>query len=113
MALETAKEIIQSLPQRMKPGSGAGVDILYHFKISGANGGEFTVTVKDGKCEVANGLTGEPKCTIETTDEIYAETELGKMNPQMAVMFGKIKVSNIGSLLKFVEMFVPLKEFIK
>ncbi len=111
MALETAKEIIQSLPQRMKPGAGVGIDILYHFKISGANGGNFTVTVKDGKCEVNEGLDGEPKCIIETTDEIYADTELGKMNAQMAVMFGKIKVSNIGSLLKFVEMFIPMKEF--
>ena len=110
MAYETAKEIIQSLPLRLKEGSGAGVDILYHFKISGANGGDFTVAVKDGKCEVASGLSGEPKCVIESTDENYADAEWGRINVQMAVMFGKIKVSNIGSMMKFVEMFIPVKD---
>ncbi len=110
MALETAKEIIQSLPQRMKPGTGIGVDILYHFKISGGNGGNFTVTVKDGKCEVKEGLEGEPKCIVESTDENYADAEWGRINVQMAVMFGKIKVSNIGSMMKFIEMFIPVKE---
>ena len=110
MALETAKEIIQSLPLRLKPGAGTGVDILYHFKISGNDGGNFTVTVNDSKCEVKEGLTGEPKCIVESTDVNYADAEWGRINVQMAVMFGKIKVSNIGSMMKFIEMFIPVKE---
>ncbi len=111
MSLETAKEIIQSLPQRMKPGTGAGVDILYHFNISGSNGGAFSVAVKDGVCTVSEGLIGDPKCVVESSDENYADAEWGRINVQMAVMFGKIKVSNIGSMLKFIEMFIPIKDF--
>jgi putative sterol carrier protein len=42
---------------------------------------------------------------IQTSDETYEEVEYGRTNAQMAVMFGKIKVSNIPSMLKFVEMF--------
>jgi putative sterol carrier protein len=42
---------------------------------------------------------------VKTTDQTYADTELGRTNAQMAVMMGKIKVSNIGSMMKFVEMF--------
>lgn len=101
----TAAELIQSLPQRMKPGTGLGLDLVYHFKISGENGGDFTVAVKDGVCSVSKGLQGEPKCIVETKDTVYEAVESGHTNPQLAVLFGKLRVSNIPSLLKFVEMF--------
>lgn len=110
MAYETAREIILSLPKRLKPGAGVGLDILYHIKISGESGGNFTVHVKDGSCKVTEELTGEPKCIIESNDINYADAEWGRINAQMAVMFGKIKVSNIGSMMKFVEMFIPIKD---
>ncbi len=112
MAYETAREIILSLPKRLKPGAGEGVDILYHLKISGSTGGDFTVLVKDGVCKVNEGLTGEPKCIVESNEVNYADAEWGRINAQMAVMFGKIKVSNIGSMMKFVEMFTPIKDLI-
>lgn len=102
---QTASEIIRSLPQRLKPGAGVGVDVTYHFEIDGPDGGQFTVRVNDGVCTVEDGLHGEPKCVVKTTDQTYADTELGRTNAQMAVMMGKIKVSNIGSMMKFVEMF--------
>jgi putative sterol carrier protein len=89
----------------MKSGVGQGVDIIYHFKISGEHGGNFTVRVKDGVCTSDDGLLDEPKCVIEAKDVDYEDVEYGRMNAQMAVLMGRIKVSNIGSMLKFVEMF--------
>jgi putative sterol carrier protein len=84
---------------------GAGISLVYHFKISGERGGKFTVKVDSGKCSVEPGLHGDPKCIVESTDRVYEEVELGQTNAQMAVLFGKLKVSNIPSMLKFVEMF--------
>ena len=101
----TARELIYTLPQRLKPNYGIGIDIIYHFQISGEGGGDFTVKVNDGICSVNDGLNGQPKCIISASANDYCDAELGKINAQMAVMFGKIKVSNIGSMLKFVEMF--------
>ena len=101
----TARELIYTLPQRLKPNYGIGIDIKYHFQIFGEGGGDFTVEVKNGICTVHEGLSGEPKCIISATANDYCDAELGKINAQMAVIFGKIKVSNIGSMLKFVEMF--------
>lgn len=101
----TAKEMIYSLPQRMKAGAGLGVDIVYHFQISGEGGGDFTVEVNNGICTVHDGLHGEPKCVISADAGDYTDVESGKTNPQMALMFGKVKVSNLGSMMKFIEMF--------
>src|SRR5690606_6449841 len=49
-APSTAKEIMLSLPERLKTDKATGVDTVFHFNISGPNGGEFTVTIKDNHC---------------------------------------------------------------
>ena len=101
----TAAELIRSLPSRLKPDAGKGIDIIYHFKISGEEGGEFTVRVNDGVASVEDGLHGDPKCIVEGKDKDYEDVMYGRTNAQMAVLMGKIKVSNVGSMLKFVDMF--------
>jgi putative sterol carrier protein len=100
-----ATELIKSLPSRLKAGAGEDVDIIYHFIISGEHGGNFTVRVKQGVVTVEDGLKDEPKCVVSAKDSDYEDVEYGRTNAQMAVLLGKIKVSNIGSILKFVEMF--------
>lgn len=100
-----ARELIYSLPERLKADSGKGISLIYHFRISGENGGDFTFELDNGKAAVKNGLIGDPKCVVEAKDTDYEDVEYGRTNAQMAVLFGKIKVSNIGSMLKFVEMF--------
>lgn len=101
----TAKEILMSLPNRLKADKAVGVDTLFHFNVSGPNGGEFTVVLKDGAVNVSEGLQGEPKCVVTTQDSVYEDVELGRTNPQMAVMMGKIKISNIGEMMKFAGLF--------
>lgn len=101
----TAREMIYSLNNRLKKDAGKDIDIIYHFQISGDGGGDFTVRVMNGECSVTEGLEGEAKCIISADAKDYTDAELGLINVQMAVMFGKIKVSNIGSMMKFVEMF--------
>lgn len=100
-----AAELIQSLPSRLKPGIDSTLDIVYHFNIRGSHGGQFTVRVKNGNCTVEAGLHDAPKCVVEANDSDYEDAEYERTNAQMAVLLGKIKVSNIGSMLKFVEMF--------
>ncbi|PCJ89793.1 MAG: hydrogenase expression protein HypA [Flavobacteriales bacterium] len=102
---ETAVDIIKSLPERLITEKCPDFEVIYHFNIEGERGGEFTVTVNSGNCTVSEGLNGEPKCIIKATDSDYEDVELGRSNAQMAVMMGKIKVSNIGSMMKFMEMF--------
>lgn len=100
-----AAELIQSFPSRLKQGVAEDLDFIYHFRISGEGGGEFTVIIKDATCTVQSGLIGEPKCVVEAKADDYEDVEYGRTNAQMAVLLGKVKVSNIGSMLKFVEMF--------
>ncbi|HNB39528.1 MAG TPA: SCP2 sterol-binding domain-containing protein [Chitinophagales bacterium] len=101
----TAKEIMLGLPSRFKAEEAAAESGLFHFQLTGDNGGDYTVTVKDGVCQVAEGLSGEPDCVISAEASDFEDAELGRVNKQMAVMMGKIKISNFGAMLKFLGMF--------
>ena len=102
----TAREIILSLEQRFNAEKvDEDLDIVFHFDISGADGGKFTVHLEDDECKVEEGLHGDPKCTVSCTDKVYADVELGRTNAQMAFMMGKIKISNIMAMMKFIDCF--------
>lgn len=101
----TARDIILSLAHRYKSTKKPDYQTTVHFKISGERGGEFTVTIQNGSCRVSEGLHGEPKCIVTTKDKIYEDIELGRTNPQMAVMMGKIHLSNLPEMMTFTSLF--------
>ncbi|MGE0637765.1 MAG: acyl-CoA dehydrogenase family protein [Bacteroidia bacterium] len=108
--MEKASEIIKSLPERFKADKAQGVNTRFHFEIEGETGGHFTAIVVDGVCTVEEGLNGEAKCVVRAKATDYEDVELGRTNPQMAVMMGKIKISNLGEMMGFVNYFKRLTE---
>jgi putative sterol carrier protein len=105
----TAAEIVKGLPSRFIEEEAIGFEARVHLKLSGEGGGDFTAVIKDGTCTVMDGLEGEPDCTVSTKAKTYVATELGDTNPTMAVMTGKIKVTNIPVLTQFINCFERLK----
>lgn len=97
--------IIFGLPERFRYEKAGGYATMVHFKISGAEGGEYTVAVTRGVCSVSSGLSGQPKCLVETSAKTYIDMETGKTNPQIAFMMGKVKISNIPEMMQFIGMF--------
>ena len=81
----------------------------FQFVLEGETGGEFTAIVADGVCTVQEGLHGEADCVISSLATDFEDAELGRVNRQMAVMMGKIKITNLGAMLKFIGMFSDLE----
>ena len=104
-AYESARDIILSLPVRFKSDRANGDSHIFNFDISGDGGGQFTVTVADKECRVDEGLAEEAECTVSCEAGIYADVELGKMAPEMAVMSGQLKISNLGAMMHFTKLF--------
>jgi len=46
-----------------------------------------------GDTNVVTEGDGEASCTITTTADVFAELQAGDLNPMMAVMGGKVKIS--------------------
>jgi len=105
----TAREIVLALPSRLKAEEAAGQSGNFQFKLEGETGGEFTATVADGVCTVQEGLHGEADCVISSLASDFEDAEEGRVNRQMAVMMGKIKISNLGAMLKFIGMFKDIE----
>ena len=103
---ETARDIVYSLPQRLKTDK-VDDDALhrFHLLLDGPTGGNFTVTLKDKNVTVVDGLVDTPTCEIKAKAKDYEDLEHGRGNPQMMFMMGKIKVSNLSEVLKFVTYF--------
>ena len=103
-----ARAIILALPSRLKKEKAANISGIYHFDISGPNGGKYSVMLDAGNCEILEGFHGEAKCLTEVEDTVYEGIELGKSNPQEALMTGKLKVSNIMEMMTFGGLFKKL-----
>ncbi|MCO5232931.1 MAG: acyl-CoA dehydrogenase family protein [Chitinophagales bacterium] len=102
---QTAAEIIESIPLRLKKDKAAGYSTLFHFDISGDTGGQYSVKIENSEATVNKGLEGKADCTVTADAQVYADVELGKTSPELAFMSGQIKVDNLGAMMQFVRYF--------
>ena len=102
---KTAKEIIMSIPLRIKKDKAENYSTVFQFDISGENGGQYTLTVVNGDAKIEEGLAGTPECIVTTDAKVYEDIELGRMDPTMAFMGGQIRVTNIGAMMQFAKFF--------
>lgn len=98
-----AKEILSSMSTKVKPEDLAGVDTVFQFDFG--TEGQHTLTIKDGAVDLADGLNGEAECVLTSKTEDFGKLISGDLNPMMAVMMGKIKLSNVGAMMKYAKIF--------
>ncbi len=100
----TPKEYFEiKVPENLKtkPDRVAGIDAIYEFQINGPAGGTWTLDLKAPGGQVKEGSSGNANCTVIIEDENFVKLIGGQLNPQMAFMTGKLKVTgNMGLALK-------------
>ncbi len=93
------------LPSKVSPQAIEGMETTFHFDIDGEEGGQITLQVKDGTCEASEGLVGDPKCVVKAKDQNLMKVLKGDLNPMMALLTGKLKITNQGEMLKYAKIF--------
>jgi len=74
--------------------------------LSGDDGGQWSVTIADGACNVITGAADNPKSTVRMDAGDYNDMITGKLNPMMAFMSGKVKVEgDLNTVMKFQSIF--------
>ncbi len=101
----SAKQILESIPGRFRAEKALDYCATFHFDIYGEETLQYTVVINNGTCNIQPGLHGQPDCAITTKASIYIDLETGKANPQMALMLGNVKVSNIAAMIQFSKCF--------
>lgn len=101
----TSRDFLYGLPSKVSPSAIEGLDTVFHFDLDGENGGQYTITVADQKVTVTDGLIGDPKCVVRTSGENFINLATGELNPMMAVLTGKVKITNQGEMLRYAKIF--------
>ena len=101
----TAAEFIQGLPAKATPEVLEGMETNFFFDLEGEGGGAYTVIAHDGALTVQEGQVGEAKCEVRAKADKFMDVIRGETNPMMAVMTGKLKITNTGELLKYAKVF--------
>jgi putative sterol carrier protein len=99
------KKFLLELPENLHPSVIEGHNTCFHFDLTGEGGGQYTITIIDGKCTTSEGLEGESKCKVTASVETLNGLLDKSINPMMAVFSGKLKISNQGEMLKYAKIF--------
>ena len=90
--MPTVKEVFEKMPGTFKPEAAKGVDSVFQYDITGEDGGQWSVIVKDQKCEIKEGMHPSPNVTLTMDSATFLAMQSKQLNGMQAYMSGKLKV---------------------
>jgi putative sterol carrier protein len=102
METNTPKEFFEkALPARFKPEKTVGINVITQLNVTGPEGGNWTVIVKDQKLQVTEGTHAAPTLTLKMNENDFMELVNGKLSAEKAFFTGKVHFKgDIGVALK-------------
>lgn len=102
---KTPKEFFEEvLPRRFKPDKALGIDVTVQVNITGPNGGDWVVTIKNQKLEAKEGTHSSPTLELDMAETDYMDLINGRMSGEKAFLTGKLRFKgDIGLALKLKE----------
>ncbi|HKR98335.1 MAG TPA: SCP2 sterol-binding domain-containing protein [Candidatus Dormibacteraeota bacterium] len=108
--MPTPAEIFAEIDQALQadPTRAQGVNGTYAFDLTGDDGGQYHVVLKDGKGEAGPGAPEDPNVTISMKSGDFVDLRLQKLDPTMAFMTGRLKVKgDMGLAMKLQSVLRP------
>lgn len=103
MAEKTARQLITEMPDLFRPERAGRANAVVQFRISGEEGGDWYVTIKDKTCTVTEGVAEAPTATVRMDAGDYVALYTGRLGSMKAFTTGKVKASGDLSLLQRME----------
>jgi putative sterol carrier protein len=102
---KTPEEFFEKvLPRRFKPDKALDIDVTVQINITGPNGGDWVVTIKNQKLDVKEGTHPSPTLELNMAETDYMDLVNGKMSGEKAFITGKLRFKgNIGLALRLKE----------
>ena len=90
-----------ALPQRFKPEKAVGIDVVTQINVTGVEGGNWVVTIKDQKLQVKEGTDQSATLTLKMNGNDFLDLVNGKLSAEKAFFTGKVQFKgNIAVALK-------------
>ena len=102
METQTPKDFFEkALPARFKPEKAAGIDVVAQINVTGLEGGNWTVSIKDQKLEVKEGTHPAPSLTLKMNENDFMDLVNKKISAEKAFFTGRVQFKgNIAVALK-------------
>jgi putative sterol carrier protein len=102
----TVKEFFQLLPDQLDSDAAEDLDAVYQFDLSGAQGGQYILTIREGACQIAEGRHADPHVVLSMAGEDCLKVLTGQLSGPAAAMSGRIKISgDIGLAMQLKALF--------
>jgi putative sterol carrier protein len=106
----TVKEFLQLLPGRLNSDAAEDLDAVYQFDLSGAEGGQYILTIRDGACQIAEGMHADPHVVLSMAGEDCIKILKGQLSGPAVAMSGRLKISgDIGLAMQLKALFPNIK----
>jgi len=93
MEVKTPREFFENVVMtRFNPDKARNIDATVQVELSGPNGGNWYVVIKDQKLEVKEGVHANPTLSVKMKDTDYVDMVNGKISGPRAYMTGKLKL---------------------
>ena len=102
METNTPKDFFEkALPARFKPEKSAGIDVVAQINVTGPEGGNWTVAVKDQKVQIMEGTHPSPSLTLKMNEKDFMDLVNGRLSAEKAFFTGRVQFKgNISVALK-------------
>ncbi len=87
------EQLVRNHEKAFIPEAAEGVNAVIQYHLTGEEGGDWIVTIQDGKCTVAPGNAENPKMTLTADAKDFKDVLLGKANGMQYFMQGKLKLA--------------------
>ena len=102
MESKTPKDFFEkTLPLRFKPEKASGINVVAQLDVTGPEGGNWIVIIKDEKLHVDKGTHPTPNLTLKMNENDFMDIVNGKLSAEKAFFTGRIQLKgNISTALK-------------
>ncbi len=100
----TCYQMTKSLPHRFKSSLSAGLIAVFQLNITGSEGFDGYLSIKNTECEYFNGVYKNPDLTIIADSQVWTDVLTHKFTAQKAFMIGRLKVRGNFVLLSRIDL---------
>ncbi len=111
MTASKIKEFFKHLPGKFDAEAADDLEAVYQFDLSGSQGGQYVLTIREGACQVKEGRHADPHVTLSMAGEDCVQVLNGQLSGPAAAMSGRIKITgDIGLAMQLKALFPTIGE---
>lgn len=89
----TVKQLVLNHEKAFMPEKAVGVNAVVQYHLTVEGGGDWVITIQDGKCSVKEGVIEKPTVTLTAEANDFRDVLTGKANGMQYFMQGKLKLA--------------------